>query len=320
MPLAGQLRPRWTRGRTLGLIWIVQAVAIYLVPGALFSFGQQSLSQFFESITEPEYLLSVGILAVIITGAQAAFVLPIREPTPKADPRPGRARLLGIALSIGIISGTLVLYLFLFLDSLGVGFNDGRIGLASWTVPLVTPFAYFELRRRYRLGMPVFASIICAALLAGVLFAAALLGLIGLAQLLSDLTVEGQYWNVALVASPALGWVIFTPLIIAFVRRGNPDAQLARILIGSVIESVAVIPVEVMLRRKSSCYCDSASFWSLALSLSVGTIVLGPAIFLLPVRRYHLRVAEGRCRACGYDMNATPDADRCPECGVGWRV
>src|SRR5690349_14730594 len=105
MPPTRPSRPRWNRGCILALIWTFQAAAIYIVPGALVSFGNQSLSAFLDSITEPEYLLGVGILAVLITGAQAGFILPIREPTPKADPRPGRARLFGIALALGIISG-----------------------------------------------------------------------------------------------------------------------------------------------------------------------------------------------------------------------
>jgi len=74
------------------------------------------------------------------------------------------------------------------------------------------------------------------------------------------------------------------------------------------------------VRRKSSCYCGEGTFWTLVLSLSVGAVVLGPAIILLPVRRRQLRMVQGRCRACGYDMSGTPGLARCPECGAGWKA
>jgi hypothetical protein len=49
-------------------------------------------------------------------------------------------------------------------------------------------------------------------------------------------------------------------------------------------------------------------YWAL---LSLGALL--PIVRLLPLLRRR-RGAPGHCRACGYDLRATPE--RCPECGV----
>ena len=50
-------------------------------------------------------------------------------------------------------------------------------------------------------------------------------------------------------------------------------------------------------------------YWSIAAVCAVG-----PVVVLWRWRRERHRVARGRCRACGYDLRATPG--RCPECGM----
>jgi hypothetical protein len=56
-------------------------------------------------------------------------------------------------------------------------------------------------------------------------------------------------------------------------------------------------------------FCIVLPHWCLAL---IFTIV--PAYFFQQVRRRRRREQSGLCRACGYDLRATPNL--CPECGI----
>jgi hypothetical protein len=125
----------------------------------------------------------------------------------------------------------------------------------------------------------------------------------------------------AVVATFALSWLIFTPLLVAFARRRQRETARisAGLFLGTLVETVAIIPLDVMVRRKTDCYCGQGTFWALVACGSVGLFALGPAIFLPILGRRRKRWYAGHCDACGYDMSGTPAADRCPECGAGWR-
>jgi hypothetical protein len=120
-----------------------------------------------------------------------------------------------------------------------------------------------------------------------------------------------------------VSWAVATPLLLSFSRYKPPHTALGRIssrlLMGTLIEAAAVIPLDVMVRRKTDCYCGEGSLWSLTMCWVVGSLVLGPAMWLYPLRKRRLRWYRGVCPACGYNMRGCPGADRCPECGAGWR-
>ncbi len=133
---------------------------------------------------------------------------------------------------------------------------------------------------------------------------------------------EIVFWG--LIIMQGVGWVTATPLLVAFARQERQESTLARwsarLFTGTVVEVVAIVPLDVMVRRKNDCYCAAGTLWALAICGGVGLFALGPAIYLPILMKRRKRWYGGHCEVCGYDMSGTPNADKCPECGTGWRA
>lgn len=165
-------------------------------------------------------------------------------------------------------------------------------------------------------------SLAIAALLS-VLLAAALVGL--LVDMVTLLEIElpsvpgAEWWVCGAVIT---AWIPTTLMLWSFVRRDQRETVLARVssrlFLGTIVEAAASVPIAVMIRRKTDCYCGTGSFLALVVCAGVGLFSLGPAIFLPMLAKRRQRWYGGRCGSCGYDMRGCPDAQRCPECGVGW--
>ena len=90
-----------------------------------------------------------------------------------------------------------------------------------------------------------------------------------------------------------------------------------RVLVaGTFAEVLLTVPVDVMVRRRTSCYCDEGTFWALIVGGTTALWTFGPEIVLLflAVRLKH-REVKGVCVRCGYDLRGLPEP-RCPECGT----
>lgn len=172
-------------------------------------------------------------------------------------------------------------------------------------------------------GVPVWLAIGSAALIAAglvVAFFAVVAEVLNRHDLLETMPVQ-SWWGLALVV--ALHWAVMTPLVWAFVRRCDNRESVVRrlsmaLFIGSVIDVAAMIPLDVMIRRKASCYSWSTSVYSLGVAAAIGLLVLGPMVWMPISARRRRRWFEEHCSACGYDMRA--GGDRCPECGTKWRA
>ena len=204
-----------------------------------------------------------------------------------------------------------------------------QAGLGVGVFTLLQAMLLLPVRRptfsRERRGVPLWLSAASAGAAVALLWGAAAAGVAGAIQLMpvggpaliDDRAARG------IVASVVVAWVIATPLLVTFVRRRQRETALGRVaawlFMGTVVEAVAVVPLDVMMRRKTDCFCDTGTFWALSACGTVGLFSLGPAIVLPLVARRRRRWLAGRCDACGYDMTGTPRAERCPECGTGWR-
>ncbi|RMH27778.1 MAG: hypothetical protein D6693_04775 [Planctomycetota bacterium] len=171
-------------------------------------------------------------------------------------------------------------------------------------------------------GLPVLVSLIAAGLCASMLLSAwvyTALELFGRWEAFVDTPRAG--W--AMLAMLLGGWALATPALLVFCRRAPRDALVARVstalFLGTAVETMAVIPIDVMVRRRTDCYCGAGTFLALTLTGSVGLIALGPAVVAPLLMRRRKRWWRSRCEHCGYDMTGALDADRCPECGCGWR-
>jgi hypothetical protein len=151
-----------------------------------------------------------------------------------------------------------------------------------------------------------------------VAFTAAACELVVLYGLADD---RGWSWP-AIWIGLAVSWAFFTALLVRYASRSrlsNDDllTRVARaIFAGTVVETAALIPIDVMIRRKTECYCWSGSFWALVVSGAVGFVVAGPAVFLPLLARRPRRSPAQLCQHCGYSRSGIAADAPCPECGT----
>ncbi len=173
-------------------------------------------------------------------------------------------------------------------------------------------------------GRSLFVSLCVAGLLVGLLAAGLVLAVGHAVIVTADLEVPGNERMVwGSVGAMLAGWVVSTPLLVAFTRRGRAEDVLrrvsSRLFVGTIVEAAAIIPLDVLVRRREDCVCSTGTYLGLTLCGAVGLFVLGPAVLLPLLAKRRRRWYAGRCEVCGYDMTRTAGLDRCPECGSGWR-
>jgi hypothetical protein len=216
-------------------------------------------------------------------------------------------------------------------DFLGLDWFSEEPGAFYLCVLLSLVFAgavALAMRVHCRDGVPLALSVAVAAFLAAALVA----GFVLLAIEAVDMVVAHLDPNAreiseevmfgAAFAAMAIGWLIFTPLLVSLKKGQSLDTFISRLakrlFVGTVIEIAATVPLDIMVRRKSGCYCSEGTFWSLVVAFSAGFIVMGPLVVLLPLGRRFKRVNTGRCWSCDFDMRGCMAAPCCPECGAAW--
>jgi hypothetical protein len=172
-------------------------------------------------------------------------------------------------------------------------------------------------------GVSVFVSLAAAGLLVAVLAAAAVIAAAQFVESYTDWNVMGPA-EFVVVGTLGVSWIVSTFMLVTFCQGGPRERVVqrlaSRLLLGTVVEIAAIIPLDVLVRKRESCYCWAGTYFALLACGAVGLIVLGPAVVLPLVIRRRKRWYAGRCDACGYDMSRMMSAERCPECGAGWEA
>src|SRR5262249_16483713 len=103
------------------------------------------------------------------------------------------------------------------------------------------------------------------------------------------LGLSDRSFTLATIATLLVNSAVGAPLLPPVVPRRGPDDGLGRVaawlFTGSVVEAAAVIPLDVMVRRKSNCYCGEGTLWTLTICWGIGSLALGPAIWLIPLAK-----------------------------------
>jgi len=280
-----------------------------------------------DQLVSPDWIFAGLTLIAAVTMLQLVFVLPVRPPLTTGERRarvPIWVRLL-LASSLSTAFGltlTVAIALLNLDDLMPFFWNPVIVFWVCWLVGLVPAIPVIAWLCRKQL--PPIISVFIAAFCTGLLACTVAFSIMALVQHVADVEIYSENtWPLVTGVPLILGWIVATPLLYAFVRKRDTETALKKlaslIFVGTAVETLAIIPLDVFVRRKSDCYCAEGTFWSLVTLVPLGFVALGPMIFLVAASKRRKRFAQGRCEICGYDMSATPKAARCPECGVGWK-
>ena len=87
---------------------------------------------------------------------------------------------------------------------------------------------------------------------------------------------------------------------------------------GTIVEAALILPIDIMIRRRTQCYCETGSFVALCLSTWALLWLAGPGAIIVVFRKRHRAWFETHCDYCGYERGPSP-GERFPECGIDWR-
>ncbi|MHC4415827.1 MAG: hypothetical protein ACYS0G_11140 [Planctomycetota bacterium] len=175
-------------------------------------------------------------------------------------------------------------------------------------------------------GRPLLLSLVGAGIVAAAGTTALILALTDVAWLVwrnqareydSEWTLFGVMLGVL-----ACSWLIWTPVLVAFSRRRphrTTAGRLAGLLLGGTMaELVVIIPVDILVRYRNTCYCTTASFHATWLASLMLLWLAGPGLFFALTSRRRRAWLENHCANCGYPQGPSP-GPQCPECGYAWR-
>ena len=183
-----------------------------------------------------------------------------------------------------------------------------------------------RLPRERKAGHSLLLSFIMAGLVGSGLATGLFLSLVQLVRMIggeSDDFIADSVWSwCAWLGIPlVVSWMIWSFAIASFARRQrNPNMlrRLIGVLLGAtLIEVLVVLPLDIMVRRRTNCYCGTATGHTLGLAAWAGLWLAGPGVVLAVMSKRRRLWWDTHCPSCGYEKGPSPGA-KCPECGFEW--
>ena len=159
--------------------------------------------------------------------------------------------------------------------------------------------------------------VISAAAMAAVLSLAWIFALISTIMLYTSggQDVPNSILFIALSSAFVVGWVCWSRYFLRAASRDDPESWLIRKLFaGTGLLIAATIPLEVMTRRKTDCYCATGSMFALYWGVGGVYWLLGPFALLGMSRKARRELRKAFCPLCGQARGPTQSAT-CSECG-----
>ncbi len=173
-------------------------------------------------------------------------------------------------------------------------------------------------------GKSLTASLLVAGALAGALtmgIGGGVLELIGLIGLPESTSLDKDDLWVIPLAMLGVGWVLWSLLLVIFVRGIWADRTLGRLVgllfAGTLIETIVILPLDVMVRRRTDCYCGTGTFMALSFCALATLWLTGPGVVIALLSHRHRRWRDDHCGKCGYPKGPSP-GPVCAECGSEW--
>ena len=137
----------------------------------------------------------------------------------------------------------------------------------------------------------------------------------------ASLDLDDTLAMTVLVAALVGGWGFWSGILLVFSRGIWADRALGRLVGllvgGTLLEVLVVLPLDIMVRRRTDCYCFAGTFFALCLAVIATLWLAGPGVVIALMSKKHRMWRETHCERCGYAMGPSP-GPVCPECGYAW--
>ena len=194
---------------------------------------------------------------------------------------------------------------------------------ATLTVAFLAPITgRVQLLQHGRsLRSSVAVAVLMGSVICGLIMGALIEGVLALMTSTEEEFYALQRLSAIAVISAVIGaWIVGGALWAFFLRRSassrNPaglDLLLRRILAGTAVELVLGLPIALLIRRRSECYCSTATFFNFAFGTAALLWICGPWSVLFLTRKARANWSRTACAFCGYPRRS--GGSECSECG-----